>query len=143
MPCGSYDLMDIGSPTNFRMILYPANVNIDLTRKGKTLAEGFTTSTSFELLNNSNMRIFTTDYGKIIQCMLFYPLIYFSWLKLDNYAVVIECKNLGGPIYLAVTIGSRQKTLDNAIVEKLKREVIAKTGIDLSGMKPIDHVQCF
>lgn len=143
MPCGSYDLMDIGSTTKYRMILYPANVNIDLTRKGKTLDEGFTTSTSFELLNNSNMRILTTDYGKIVKLMLFYSLICFSYLKLDNYAVVIECKNLGGPIYLAVTIGSRQKTLDNALVEKLKREVIAKTGIDISGMKPIDHVQCF
>ncbi|XP_070508048.1 apolipoprotein D-like [Chironomus tepperi] len=123
MPCGSYELFDIGSTTNYKMILHPANVNIELSRKGKTLDEGFNLKTPFELLNNSNMRIFTTDY--------------------DNYAVVIECKNLGGPIYLAVTIGSRQKTLDSKIVEKLKSEVVAKTGIDISGMKPIDHVQCY
>ncbi|CAG9809091.1 unnamed protein product [Chironomus riparius] len=123
MPCGSYEIFDIGSPTNFKMTLQPVGVNIELSRKGKTLAEGFNLSTPFELLNNSNMRIFATDY--------------------DNYAVVIECKNLNGPIYLAVTIGSRQKTLDNALVEKLKNEVIAKTGIDISGMKAIDHVQCY
>jgi len=78
MPCGRYELMDIGSPINFKMILHPANVNIDLNRKGKTLAEGFTTSTSFELLNNSNMRIFTTDYGKIVKLTLYYALIYFD-----------------------------------------------------------------
>jgi hypothetical protein len=68
--------MDIGSDTNFRMILHPANVNIELTRKGKTLAEGFTTSTSFELLNNSNMRIFDTDYGNVVKLTLYYALIY-------------------------------------------------------------------
>ena len=60
----------------------------------------------------------------------------------DNYAVVVECKNLNGPIYLAVTIGSRQKTLDESIVKKLRQEITSKTGIDLSEMKAIDQVQC-
>lgn len=62
--------------------------------------------------------------------------------KTDNYAVVVECKNLDGPIYLSVSIGSRTRTLDNSIIEKLKNEITSTYGIDLSAIKAIDQKSC-
>ena len=65
MACASFELTETDDPNTYKIVLQPTNTMVELTQKGKTLQDGYTTSSSLEVLNNANLRVIFTDYGKL------------------------------------------------------------------------------